>query len=95
MAHAKSTASLASVQRTLDVVLEQSRHAVVGEAFAQFDDSDKPSREGEVLRDVTQRLVLIIIRFLAIRGGGEGLFGLAKDLTLFSDGSVVNGIIAN
>jgi hypothetical protein len=37
----------------------------------------------------------MIVGFLAIRGVGQGLFGLAKDLTLLGDGSVGNGIIAS
>jgi hypothetical protein len=37
----------------------------------------------------------MIVGFLAIRGVGQGLFGLAEDLALLSDGSVANGIITS
>lgn len=67
MAKAQSAATLRAVIRTLDIVLEQTRHAIVREPFAQFYDGDQPCRQRQTLRDMLERLLLFFRGLLAIR----------------------------
>lgn len=71
MTHTQSTAALTAVQRAQNVVLEQTRHAVVGEPLAQFDNGHQPGGEGQILRDVAQDALLVIVGFLAVGSDGE------------------------
>lgn len=64
----ESTASLATVQRVVHIVLEQPRHAVVGETLAQLDNSHKPGGDGQVFGDMTEVLGLLRSRLLTIGG---------------------------
>lgn len=52
--HTERTTSLTPIPRSLDVVLEQTRHSVVGETLAQLDNSHQPGGEGQVLCDMAQ-----------------------------------------
>lgn len=99
MTHTKSTgATTATIQWTQDIVLEQTRHAVVGETLAQLDNGHQPGGDGQVLGDMAQGALLILGRLLAIGGHGEvllveihvGLF-VQDDLMLNGDGVIVGG----
>jgi hypothetical protein len=46
--------SLATIERTLDVVLEDTGGTVVGESLAKFDNGDQEGRLGEGLADLAQ-----------------------------------------
>jgi hypothetical protein len=70
VAHTESTTALTAVQRAQNVVLEQTRHTIVGEALAQLDDGHQPGGDGQVLSDVTQRTLLILCGFLTVRSDG-------------------------
>lgn len=65
--HTERTTSLTTIPRSLDVVLEQTRHSVVGETLAQLDDSHQPGGEGQVLCDMAQGGLLRESGFAAIR----------------------------
>ena len=68
VSHTERTTSLATIPRPLNVVLEQTRHAVVGETLAQLDDGHQPGGERQVLCDMTQGNLLRECGFAAIRG---------------------------
>ena len=68
MTEAQSTTSLATIQRKVRVVLEQTAHTVVCETFAKFDNSDQPGGDGQVLRNMAQALDFILGGLFAIRG---------------------------
>jgi hypothetical protein len=55
-----------------DVVLEETRGAIVGETLHQLDDGDEKGRRGQVLADTAQCPPLIVAGLLAI-GRGAGL----------------------
>lgn len=71
VAHAECTSTLATVQRTQDIILEQARHAVVSEPLTQLDNSHQPRRDGQILGDMAQGALFIVGRFLAVRGDGK------------------------
>lgn len=87
MTHAQRSSSLAPVQRQVDVVLEQPRHAVVGEPLTQLDYGDQPGGDGQVLSDMTQSGFFVVVRFFAVGGVGESFFGgFEGGLLFFGDG---------
>jgi hypothetical protein len=67
VAHAERTTSLTSVQRLLDVVLEDSRCAVVREALAQLDNGDEEGGFGERVTDAAQRALFLFRGHLAAK----------------------------
>lgn len=74
MTHTEGTTTLATVERTLDVVLEDTRHTVVGESLAEFDHSNQPGRHGQILRNVPQAKLLFISGNLSIGSDIRELF---------------------
>lgn len=59
VSHTESTTALTAIERTLDVVLEDTGGTVVGESLAKFDDSDQESRLGQRLADLAQSAKLL------------------------------------
>jgi hypothetical protein len=60
VSHAESTATLTAIERTLDVVLENTGGTVVGEALAKFDESDQEGGLGQRLTDLAQGAELFL-----------------------------------
>jgi hypothetical protein len=60
VSHTESTTSLTTIERALDVVLEDTGGTVVGETFAKFDDSDQEGSLGERLANLTQSSELLL-----------------------------------
>lgn len=71
--HAQRTTALAAVERTVDVVLEETRHSVVGEPLTQLDNGDQPGRDGKVFGDMAQRPGLVVGRLFTVGGGRQSL----------------------
>ena len=59
MAHTEGTASLTSIQRPLDVVLEQVGCAVVGETLAKLDNSDQERGLGNGVANAAESLLFL------------------------------------
>lgn len=74
MAHSQRTAALAAIERQLDVVLEQTLHAVVGEALAQLDKGNQPGGQRQVFGDMAQRGLFVEIGLFTVGGVGQGFF---------------------
>jgi hypothetical protein len=72
--HTEGTTALAAIEWQIDIVLEQTRHTVVGEPLAQFDHRYEPGGDRQVLGDMAQSPGLFLVRLLAIRGSRDSLF---------------------
>lgn len=59
VSHAESTTPFAAIKRALDVVLENTRGTVVGEALAQFYNGDQEGGLGQRLADLAQGAELL------------------------------------
>lgn len=66
--HTEGTTALAAIKRQIDIVLEQTRHTVVGEPLAQFDHGYEPGRDRQILGDMAQSPDLFLVGLLAIGG---------------------------
>jgi hypothetical protein len=71
--HTQGTTTFAAIERALDVVLEETGHAIVGEPFAQLDDSHQPGSHGKVLCHMSQSAFLIVSGLIAVRSDGGSL----------------------
>jgi hypothetical protein len=71
VAHAQALCAVGAVRVVADVVLEQTRGAVVGEALAQLYDGDEEGGGGQVLADAAQASLLILAGLLAVGRGGR------------------------
>ena len=71
MPQTQRTATLAAIKRSLKVVLENSRNAVIGEPLAELNYSDQPCRDRQVLRHMSQSSFLVGGGLLVIVGVGE------------------------
>ena len=94
VAHTKGTASLGAIKRLLDIVLEYTGSAVVCEALAQFDDSNKESSLGQFLSHMSERPPLFSSGDLTtIFVIGDRLRGrlMADGLLLVRDSILLNG----
>lgn len=91
VAHAESTTALAAVQRAQDIVLEQTRHTIVGEPLAQLDHSHQPGGDGQVLGDVTQRTLLVIGGLPTVGGDGAILLINGHVVLLAAHDDVLDG----
>jgi hypothetical protein len=60
VSHAESTTTLAAIERTLNVVLEDTRGTVVGETLAKFDESNQEGGLGQRLADLAQSAELFL-----------------------------------
>ena len=74
MAHSQRTTALAAIERQLDVVLEQTLHAIVGEALAQLDKGNQPGGQRQVFGDMAQRGLFVGVGLFAVSGVGQGFF---------------------
>lgn len=69
VAHTKGTTAFAAIQRSLDVVLEDTRGAIVGETLAKLDNGNEESGLGQRVTNVPQRLPFLfggLYTFVAI-----------------------------
>jgi hypothetical protein len=93
VAQAEGAHSLATIERALDVVLEDTGGTVVGESLAKFDNGDQEGRLGEGLADLaqgpellgsgldsTEAVILLVSR--ADRGAGADGQRLLDDVLL-------------
>lgn len=94
MAHAQRSSALTPVQRQVDVVLEQPRHAIVGEPLTQLDYSHEPGRDRQVLSDMAQPGFLIVVGFFAVGGVRERLLGGFEGGFLFFRGRLGSVLLA-
>lgn len=73
MAHTEGAAALAAIQRTQNIVLEQTRHAIVCESLRQLDYGHQPGRNGQVLGDMAEGSLLVVVGLFAVGREGQGL----------------------
>ena len=90
MAHTERTATIYTTAGTRDVVLEDTRGAVVGETLAEFDNGDKESTLGKRLTDLAEgshllgrgpnatNTVILYDYGDRVRAGGNGAVFLLK-----------------
>jgi hypothetical protein len=59
----KTGRAISTVGTVVDVVLEETLTAVIGEAFCQLDDGDQVCRRRQVLADPTEGALLVLVGF--------------------------------
>jgi len=98
VAHTERTATIFTTAGTRNVVLEDTRGAVVGETLAQFDNSDKESTLGERLTDLAEGSHLLggrsnTTNTVLLYDNGDGVGAGSSDTVFLFEGDVCAGDI--